>query len=373
MSLLYIASHNPCHKQAIEEDCSLTTASSSRMIDLLADGYGRKGVMTPGLGLITKYTDPGNKRRHMCKLTPKGEQLVHLIKNHHLWMRSRHGNKPWITHSKHVTHGDMAMDKTARINCNHFTRLRGSSFPIKDQTNRSSINGVLNLKMKGSRMQLSIELYRQSRTVLNHCAFDGLIDAAPKFRRRKESEGRVLWYTKDEVDKLSLLSTDVFMRDDLKDIILFAAYTGMRQGEILKIRRRTLILYLTRFMLVVYLHNRPRQRTGELSLFMTRSWTLFTIVVHNHRAVMCSYSVMNGVTRINCCVHSKRSIVLFQRRILMYSTPYDTVTQHGSLRQEYQSGQSWLCADTSVSRQHYDMQRLQMQHSRTRWLLSERD
>ena len=79
--LLYIASHNPCHKQAIEEDCSLTTASSSRMIDLLADGYGRKGVMTPGLGLVNKYTDLGNKRRHMCKLTPKGEQLVHLIKN----------------------------------------------------------------------------------------------------------------------------------------------------------------------------------------------------------------------------------------------------------------------------------------------------
>ena len=79
--LLYIASHNPCHKQAIEEDCQLTTASSSRMTDLLSDGYGRKGVETPGLGLITKYTDPGNKRRFMCKLTSKGEQLVHLIKS----------------------------------------------------------------------------------------------------------------------------------------------------------------------------------------------------------------------------------------------------------------------------------------------------
>ena len=79
--LLYVASHNPCHKQAIEEDQNLTTASCSRMIDLLADGTGRKGVITPGLGLITKYTDPGNARRQMCKLTPKGEQLVHLIKS----------------------------------------------------------------------------------------------------------------------------------------------------------------------------------------------------------------------------------------------------------------------------------------------------
>ena len=26
-------------------------------------------------------------------------------------MRFEHGNKPWITHSKHVTHGGMAMDQ----------------------------------------------------------------------------------------------------------------------------------------------------------------------------------------------------------------------------------------------------------------------
>ena len=78
--LLYVASHNPCHKQAIEEDQSLTTASCSRMVDLLCDGHGRKGVKTPGLGLIHKYTDPSNKRRHLLKLTPKGEALVHSLK-----------------------------------------------------------------------------------------------------------------------------------------------------------------------------------------------------------------------------------------------------------------------------------------------------
>ena len=78
--LLYVASHNPCHKQAIEEDQSLTTASCSRMVDLLCDGPGRKGVSTKGLGLIHKYTDPSNRRRHLLKLTPKGESLVHSLK-----------------------------------------------------------------------------------------------------------------------------------------------------------------------------------------------------------------------------------------------------------------------------------------------------
>ena len=29
-------------------------------------------------------------------------------------MRSEHGNKPWITPSKHATHGDMAMEQKRR-------------------------------------------------------------------------------------------------------------------------------------------------------------------------------------------------------------------------------------------------------------------
>ncbi len=78
--LLYIASHNPCHKQAIEEDLGLTTASCSRMIDTVSDGAGRSRVQTPGLGLVTKYSDEVNGRRILLKLTPKGEELVHQIK-----------------------------------------------------------------------------------------------------------------------------------------------------------------------------------------------------------------------------------------------------------------------------------------------------
>ena len=77
---LYVASHNPCHKQAIEEDHGLTTASCSRMIDFLCDGPGRKGVTTPGIGLVHKYTDPGNARRQKVRLTSKGEDIVRVIK-----------------------------------------------------------------------------------------------------------------------------------------------------------------------------------------------------------------------------------------------------------------------------------------------------
>ena len=77
---LYVASHNPCHKQAIEEDQGLTTASSSRMINLLCDGPGRKGVKTRGLGWITKWSDPINGRRQLLELTPKGKSIIRLYK-----------------------------------------------------------------------------------------------------------------------------------------------------------------------------------------------------------------------------------------------------------------------------------------------------
>ena len=145
--------------------------------------------------------------------------MDYTFKTRHTW---RHGNGA----------------KTSRINCGHFTRLRGVSFPIKKITQPIIAQLCIELEDEGKTDATINRVVSAISTVLNHCAFDGLIDTPPKFRRRKESEGRVLWYTKDEVAKLIGLSTDVFMREDLADIIQFAAYTGMRQGEILKIRAK---------------------------------------------------------------------------------------------------------------------------------------
>lgn len=74
---LYIASHNPCHKQAMEEDLGLKVASGSRLTDWLSD-YHRLGKS--GLGLIKKYQDPANRRRIMLELSPKGEALIRQMK-----------------------------------------------------------------------------------------------------------------------------------------------------------------------------------------------------------------------------------------------------------------------------------------------------
>ena len=52
--LMYIASHDGCHKQAMEEDLNMNKAAGSRNTDWLARLH-RLG--RPGLNLITKEVD----------------------------------------------------------------------------------------------------------------------------------------------------------------------------------------------------------------------------------------------------------------------------------------------------------------------------
>lgn len=74
----YIASHDGCHKTAMEEDLGLTTASSSRNIDRLTKQH-RLGKI--GMGLITKEVDVLNKKRLTLKLTQKGHDLIRQIES----------------------------------------------------------------------------------------------------------------------------------------------------------------------------------------------------------------------------------------------------------------------------------------------------
>lgn len=78
-TLLYVASHKNCHKQALEQDLNFTTASSSRNTDWLTINHRIKNRR--GLGLITKEADPSNGRRMQLALTPKGQVLVDQLKS----------------------------------------------------------------------------------------------------------------------------------------------------------------------------------------------------------------------------------------------------------------------------------------------------
>ena len=70
---LYVATHDDCHKQAVEEDLGISTSNCSRAADWLLD---KKTLRKPGLGLISKEADPSNKRRIMFRLTQQGKHLA---------------------------------------------------------------------------------------------------------------------------------------------------------------------------------------------------------------------------------------------------------------------------------------------------------
>ena len=75
-TFFYVAAHENCHKQAVEEDLNLTTAAGSRCTDKLTD---QSWINKPGLDLIIKEADPTNRRRQQLKLTPKGKALCKQI------------------------------------------------------------------------------------------------------------------------------------------------------------------------------------------------------------------------------------------------------------------------------------------------------
>jgi integrase len=69
------------------------------------------------------------------------------------------------------------------------------------------------------------------------CHKAGLTEVAvPLFDRLKEGEQRLTWFTKEQVDAMAFAAVDVFDRQDLADALVFAAYTGARQAELLKLR-----------------------------------------------------------------------------------------------------------------------------------------
>ena len=131
--------------------------------------------------------------------------------------------------------------KTAAINANHITEYAGKSLPLK------------RMASAGWWMTLQAELLDQNRsgggvnriisagtTVMKYTRLAGLHEHdCPKFSRCDENEARIHWFKKEDVDKLAFTARDLYgdrWGNDMADAILVSAYTGVRQGELLKLR-----------------------------------------------------------------------------------------------------------------------------------------
>ena len=75
-AFLYVATHDECHKQQIEQVFGLSVAAGSRCTDFLCE---KNRLGKDGLGLITKEVDPSNRRRQVLSLTVKGHKTAERI------------------------------------------------------------------------------------------------------------------------------------------------------------------------------------------------------------------------------------------------------------------------------------------------------
>ena len=147
--------------------------------------------------------------------------------------------------------------KPAIINCGHFTRHQGLSFPC-NRINITVMEDVgVELEEEGKSDATINRVTSAVSTVLNHCARRELCNHPPTFTKRKEDEVRLTFFTKQQVQQLIHASIDPYDRKDIADIVAVAAYTGMRQGELLKIKARDIDLGAR----LIHVGGRPDQRT----------------------------------------------------------------------------------------------------------------
>ena len=122
----------------------------------------------------------------------------------------------------------------------HFTRLKGRSFPARNITNIVMRQCRAELLEEGKSEATVNRIKSAVHSVLRFCNEDtrGAFPKPDIFKKLPEPKGRVEWYTKDDVDRIEKCAREVFQRPDVADIATVAAYTGMRQGELLKLRAK---------------------------------------------------------------------------------------------------------------------------------------
>ena len=73
---LYVATHDKCHKVALQEELGYSSASASRNSDFLSPTHRLK---KKGFSLLNKYFDPSDKRLAVLELSEDGKKLMYEL------------------------------------------------------------------------------------------------------------------------------------------------------------------------------------------------------------------------------------------------------------------------------------------------------
>lgn len=131
-----------------------------------------------------------------------------------------------------------AQAKTFQINCKHVTNYCGKSLPLTRLKKAAwwiEFRNELQDEHPTWAPATANRVVCLAKTVVNSTRRAGLHDIeVPDFPNLKEAEIKPEYFTRDQVEELSLTARKMFEWQDMSDAIVFAAYTGMRQANLMR-------------------------------------------------------------------------------------------------------------------------------------------
>jgi integrase len=114
--------------------------------------------------------------------------------------------------------------------------MDGEAIPLKAMDSKLIHDVTEDIKDEREWSETSANKFLSFISTTFKCLLDHhLINDMPSIRRYQVPEGRTQWYTQEQIDHMCQIARD-HGRSELADLVLFAAYTGLRQGEIRKLR-----------------------------------------------------------------------------------------------------------------------------------------
>lgn len=114
--------------------------------------------------------------------------------------------------------------------------MDGEAIPLKAMDSKLIADVTENIKDELEWTENSANKFLSTISTTFKCLLrHHLITDMPVIMRYQTPEGRTEWFTQEQVDHMCQIAKD-HGRNELADLVLFAAYTGLRQGEIRKLR-----------------------------------------------------------------------------------------------------------------------------------------
>jgi integrase len=168
---------------------------------------------------LQSYLD---RKPQKSKITNFDQAFEFACHNHPNWALSRERNSQGCNARRHHKQLKEHMD--------------GESIPLKAMDSKLIRDITEDIKDEREWTENSANKFLSTISTTFKCLLDHhLITDMPVIRRYQTPEGRTEWYTQQQVDHLCSIARN-HGRTELADLILFAAYTGLRQGEIRRLR-----------------------------------------------------------------------------------------------------------------------------------------